>query len=958
MSSPFTIFRKHQRVMMVVITGLSMISFVLLGAVQDPTQLPVPLIVIFMAALIGGVAWLAGLNSGKATEWGLTGLAGGAVVAAAIAFSTRQASAVYIDNGNLSAEQVMELQGQRYIVNRFVNQAFQETFNASLQQMPAQIQRHFLFGFSNLGEVTVDDVVVGELLRREADKMKIVVTSDMAWDFIKQLTSKAGLEQVFERYRAQMNPQEAAMMSLYYLPQLKAKTLTADAFTKLRQSMRVSEKKLIDSIRDELKIRQAYQLLAGNNYFPPEQFWSYYQKLNVKQTAEIATIPVKDFVDPNANPSDADLMKLFEQYRNNFPGYTATGDEEPGRPGFYQPRRFQLGYLEADYEKIEPLVGEVTDAEIQKLYEDRYLKKVPEGTSPSPLEGPDLPPAPTSDKPEMSKPDEKPVAPATPPSETSVPTEKPAGDQPPLTSKPATEKPATEKPDAEKPTTNTPAINTKSADPKPAEKTPATEKPAAPKTEEKPAPDSKSSSSLLRGMTTFTQTVAFLADDPASSEKSAEAVKPAEPQKPDEKPASSEKPVGKTADQPATKAPEAEKPKTEMPDKAADKPKPDASQTEKSQTEKSAADAPKTDNKAAPPTGEMKGDAQTVPPPAPKSDIPPLDDALKAQLRSEILKGRTAEAIQKRIEAAQLFMGDISTDVTREKTEAKYLTLEQATKKLQDYAAEHQLQYVVLPLLSYEELATSEDYPIGQASTGPQRFTVADSLMRTSPTDMYRVYPASDFTTSSAYVFWKLSDKAAYAPITLDDEPGLRDQVAEAWSLGQATPKAIARAEELAKQVRDSDQPMATVLAEQTVTGAKGSLFVPIRATGDFTWMQSPLVPATGMMQSMPVRPSVIPGAPDAGKEFFEKVFDDLKVGDVGIAPGNDHTNYYIVKILSRDPSTPEQLEAMHKKFLAEGTQVNGYSSMLQQTMMQNSVNWLQQLFDEHGVKIMQRDYE
>lgn len=943
MSSPFVIFRRHQRVLMVVITGLSMISFVLLGAVQDPTHLPVPLIVLFVAALVGGVAWLAGLSSGKGAEWGLAGTVAGAVVALAIAFSSRPVSAVYIDSGNLSDEEVSRLRTQRYVVNQFVNSAFQQTFGRPLQTLPAPVQRSFNFGFSNSGDVSVDDVVVGEILRREADKMGIVISDQIVTEFIKQVTTKEGLSAVFDRVKGQMADYEYEYWTKFLLPGMKQKSMTQQAFTKLRQQLRISEAGLLNAIRDELKIRQAYQLLAGNNYFPPEQFWGYYQKLNVKQSAEIASIPVKDFVDQEAQPTDADLLKLFEQYSKNFPGYTPEGKPEPGRPGFYQPRRFQLGYLEANYELIEPLVGEVSDEEIQTRYAEKYLKQVPDSGA---LQGPDLP-LPPPGKPAMpqgedqpadkpaEKPVEKPAAPASPPAE--KPADKPAAEAP------KADTPKTEAPKADAPKLDAPKTDASEAD---------TPKAETPKAEDaKPAP--QSSSSLMKGLSS-SQTVAFLlADEPAANAPQAEAPKADAAKKGDAPQAEAPKTDTPKADAPKLEAPSAEKPAEAKP--AAEKPA-DAKMEKKEESK------PAADEKPAAPTGDKKAGDDVVPPapsemtpPAPKNEVPPLDDAMKAQLRSEILQERTKAEIAKRMEAAYLEMADISTDLTREKTESDYLTLEQATKKLQAYAEANQLAYVVTPMLSEEDLADSKDHPIGQASL-PQRMTVAEALRYSSPADLYRVNTASDFTTSSAYVYWKLQDKAAYAPVTLDDEKELRDAVTEAWRLELARPKAKARAEELAKMVRQSDQPMGTVLAEQTVTGSKESLFVPVRITGDFTWMQKPMVPATGMMQSMPVGPSIIPGATDAGEEFFKAVFDELQVGEVGVAPGNQLDNYYVVKIESRDPSNPEQMEALRKKFLAEGMKVNGYSSMLQQSLMQNSVNWLQQLFEEHNVSITRRD--
>ncbi|WP_437228681.1 hypothetical protein SH661x_001023 [Planctomicrobium sp. SH661] len=895
MSSPFTIFRRHQRVMMVVITGLSMISFVLLGAVQDPRQLPTPLVVIFLAAMAGGVAWLAGLRSGKGSEWGLTGALIGAIFAIAVTFYNREASAVLIDNGNLSTEQVSELRRQRFIVNRFVALAFQQTQNVPLQSLPAPLQRSFLFGFSNNEDVTIDDVVVGELLRREADKMGIVISDKMVTDFITRVTTKKGLMETFDKVKNQMNPQEAAMWG-FYLPTFKEKPMTAPTFAKIRKSLQVSETGLLNAIRDELKAAQAYQLLSGNNYFPPEQFWTYYQQMNVKQSAEVASIPVKDFIDPQAKPTDDDLAKLFAEYRQNFPGFTPEGKPEPGRPGFYQPRRFQLGYLEAVYDEIEPNVGEVTEEEIQKAYEDKYLKKVPTDEMPAGLDlnldGPDLPPAPST---------EKPAAPASPeaPAEGTPPAEKPAEEPAKPETPETTEKPAEEAP-------------APSPEPKTEE----------PKTEE-PAPEPTSSLMQSRA----TQQVAFFQDE--------EAAPPAEA--------------------PATES--AEAPKSEpAPETPADKPA-----EEKPAETEPATPAPEGEAPAAPAGEKMPANVDIPPAPseeipaAPTTEVPPLDDALKALLKADILKQRTKEAIQKRMEAAQIEMSRISENLQREKTDKDYITLEDATKELELYAAQNQLQYVVTPPLSYQELAQSENYPIGQAFMPQQRMTVADAMYRTAPTDLYRVSAASNFNPSSAYVFWKLSDKAAFAPNSIDDGEGIRAQVVEAWNIEQARPKAKARAEALAKMIRESDKPMGEVLTDQTITGNVESIFVPVHITGEFTWMQKPIVPPTGMQQQMPVRPSVVPGVPDAGEEFFTTVFNDLKVGDIGIAPNNDHTNYYVVKIESRDPSTPEQVEAMQKKFLSEGLQA-GYSSLLQQSLAENSINWLQQLFDDHEVVIQRRD--
>ena len=49
MQSPFEIFRKHQKILTVILTGLAMFAFVILGAVPDPSNMPPTLVAIVLA---------------------------------------------------------------------------------------------------------------------------------------------------------------------------------------------------------------------------------------------------------------------------------------------------------------------------------------------------------------------------------------------------------------------------------------------------------------------------------------------------------------------------------------------------------------------------------------------------------------------------------------------------------------------------------------------------------------------------------------------------------------------------------------------------------------------------------------------------------------------------------------------------------------------------------------------
>ena len=91
-----------------------------------------------------------------------------------------------------------------------------------------------------------------------------------------------------------------------------------------------------------------------------------------------------------------------------------------------------------------------------------------------------------------------------------------------------------------------------------------------------------------------------------------------------------------------------------------------------------------------------------------------------------------------------------------------------------------------------------------------------------APTNLYSVNRADRFTTDSSFAYWKLEDKEAYSPQSLEDE-AIRKEVIDAWRQQQAIPLAKARAEELVKLISAAeDKSMSEVLGEVSVTGEEG----------------------------------------------------------------------------------------------------------------------------------------
>lgn len=86
MRSPFEIFRRHQKILTVILVGMAMFSFVICGAIQDPQNIPAGLMILAIAALMAGVFWVAGLQSGKSNEYSIWGLVAGVLIGVGMTF--------------------------------------------------------------------------------------------------------------------------------------------------------------------------------------------------------------------------------------------------------------------------------------------------------------------------------------------------------------------------------------------------------------------------------------------------------------------------------------------------------------------------------------------------------------------------------------------------------------------------------------------------------------------------------------------------------------------------------------------------------------------------------------------------------------------------------------------------------------------------------------------------------
>src|SRR6185437_2469621 len=116
-----------------------------------------------------------------------------------------------------------------------------------------------------------------------------------------------------------------------------------------------------------------------------------------------------------------------------------------------------------------------------------------------------------------------------------------------------------------------------------------------------------------------------------------------------------------------------------------------------------------------------------------------------------------------------------------------------------------------------------------------------------------------------------------------------------------AQPLAEKRAEELAKLVNGQDGESASkALHDQTVTGEKDATSVTVSSPEAFTWMRESTAPGFNPWASPAPQMSDITFVDNPGTRFMRLVFDELKEGQAGVAPNENRSIYYVVKLERR----------------------------------------------------------
>jgi len=369
MQSPFKIFRKHQKVAMVILFIMCMIGF----GVGDT-----------ILKMFG--------SGGRGPQEGKV------VVETSV--------------GNFTQRELNHMRGERRTVQRFIVEAFLKA-NPEYAKFPGIAEYVYQnFGFGGLSQ---EAILNTWLYRHEARQLGIVVSNRQIEEYIDTVTRGRGLS---------------------------GHKLSTKKFQEILKEMQLSPKILFDMLRDELQAGAARQMKFPSLVPSPERYWEYYQQLNTREKIAVAGLPIREFTDKVPDPTEAQVVAFFDQHKSDF----ESASDGEFKPGFKQPQKVKLHYLELSYAAVEKKIrdaGSITDKEIEEYYEaNKFFDKrfqespklpsddsspiepefTPEGQKPGTDDGPDL------DAKPGDKPDESATDPGSdqPKSKADTPSKKPA----------------------------------------------------------------------------------------------------------------------------------------------------------------------------------------------------------------------------------------------------------------------------------------------------------------------------------------------------------------------------------------------------------------------------------------------------------------------------------------------------------------------------------------------------
>ena len=147
------------------------------------------------------------------------------------------------------------------------------------------------------------------------------------------------------------------------LKRLVGGALNDEAWQAALNSGGLSERALLDLLKEQVAYSRAVSKYAlPNSIAATRDMAEAFEATNRSMKANVAAFNAADYVDQVAEPSEAELKKFYEQYRN------VTANASSATPGFSQPTKIALEVVRAEI--TDEVLASITDEEIQKYYDE------------------------------------------------------------------------------------------------------------------------------------------------------------------------------------------------------------------------------------------------------------------------------------------------------------------------------------------------------------------------------------------------------------------------------------------------------------------------------------------------------------------------------------------------------------------------------------------------------------
>jgi hypothetical protein len=313
MASPFRIFRRHQKALLIVAGVVLMLVFVLADSLQ---------------MLISSSS---GSSEGPRAN--------------------ANAVAVRWNGGKLTNAELDELVVRRRVVNSFLRAVEQEGYYAEQVQAASR-------GTMPRQSRIVELITGPETQGVERDLVRVRVFAEAAEAAGMQVSDELIRQYLYEvGFRHVTSGRMVEMIGSIQVGRGGAPT----AF-------------VFEGLREELLAhlyRRSHAYAAST--LLPEQRWRDWLRVNDRVTIEAAAYPAENFLIDVAEPAEAELTEYYEKYkiREPLPDLRFTPELPSPDPGFRVPRKIDVQFVRADFNKLlEKIKGEITEEDIQKYYNE------------------------------------------------------------------------------------------------------------------------------------------------------------------------------------------------------------------------------------------------------------------------------------------------------------------------------------------------------------------------------------------------------------------------------------------------------------------------------------------------------------------------------------------------------------------------------------------------------------